>query len=888
MIKREKLKRLIEIGCIPSDSPEERLRKSIMTIMVIPYSLAGIIWGLYFILNGNAISGLIPFVYGIFSLTTFFHFIYTKRYNIFRFSQVGFILVLPFFLQLTLGGFSQSSGMLLWSCTAPFIALVFYDFKTAKKWFYALVFLLVLACFLDESARDYFPKEIDANSIVGVYGANFILISSLIFGIQIYFLNGMKKIKIELGEKEMLLEASTEMEKQKELLIASKDRLDLVMGSLEEVVWGRNLTDYQMQYVSNSVVNLYGFPMADWYENPNLWSDIIHPDDLAQVEKEGESLFTRGVTELEYRIITLNKEIKWISSTTRIIKSTDGTPDFMTGIAKDITKLKDSELKLVASEKRYRELFEKSKNAELILKNNVFIECNDAVIKMLGYKNSVEFLNKHPFELSPERQPDGQLSSEKSKKMNEIAYNTGSNRFEWYHVKHNGEVFPVEVLLTSISSAKDSDKMLHVVWRDITEHKKTQNQLNKLNNNLEAKAAELQISNSGLLLNIAEMDVLRAASEAVASELRQFIETANAPIFGIDADSKVNEWNQTAEKITGFKKGEVLGEDLVETYITEDYHDAVKLVLDNALKGKETANYEFPLFTKDDRRVMVLLNSSSRRDTEGNIVGVLGVGQDISQMDNYKTNLEDTVKKRTFELENSLKREKELGKIKTSFVAMASHEFRTPLAAIQAATDVILRYKDELNQEDIDKRLFKIKREVSDMTIMLEDILILGKSEVQKLEFNATKLDLVVLVKNIVWDYQLTQEKERVVIHKISMDKIMVNADPKWIKHIIINLLSNALKYSKAPTSIIIEIRQEENEVILSVTDQGIGISEKDQESLFEPFHRGKNVGNIQGTGLGLSVLQKAIDLHKAKIQVESKLNNGSTFIVSIPYKRMI
>ena len=346
MIKVDKLKRLIEIGCIHSDSPEERLRKSIMTIMIIPYSLAGIIWGLYFMRNGFVISGVIPLAYAFVSLTSFLYFISTKRYNIFRFFQVFLVLVLPFLLQLTLGGFTQSSGMLLWSCTAPFIALVFYDFKTAKKWFYALAFLLLLACFLDESAREYFPKEVDANSIVGVYGANFILISSLIFSIQIYFLNGMKKIKIELGEKEILLEAATEMEKQKELLIASKDRLELVMGSLEEVVWGRNLPDYQMQYVSNSVVNLYGFPMADWYENPNLWSDMIHPDDLAQVEKEGESLFTKGITELEYRIITADKKIKWISSTTRIIKSTDGTPYFMTGIAKDITDQKNAQNQL--------------------------------------------------------------------------------------------------------------------------------------------------------------------------------------------------------------------------------------------------------------------------------------------------------------------------------------------------------------------------------------------------------------------------------------------------------------------------------------------------------------------------------------------------------------
>jgi signal transduction histidine kinase len=280
---------------------------------------------------------------------------------------------------------------------------------------------------------------------------------------------------------------------------------------------------------------------------------------------------------------------------------------------------------------------------------------------------------------------------------------------------------------------------------------------------------------------------------------------------------------------------------------------------------------------------MVLLNSSTRRNAAGEITGVLGVGQDISQMDNYKTNLENTVKKRTFELEDSLKREKELGKLKTSFVAMASHEFRTPLAAIQAATDVILRYKNKLSQEDIEKRLFKIKREVNNMEIMLEDILIIGKAESQKLQFNTIEQNLVDLVKNIVSDYQLTQEEEREVIYKTSMDKIMLNVDQKWIKHIIINLLSNALKYSKAPTSVIIKIQQEENEVILSVTDQGIGISEKDQELIFEPFLRGKNVGNVRGTGLGLSILQTAISLHKGKIKVKSTLNNGSTFTVSFP-----
>ena len=346
MFKSDRLKRFIEIGCIATDTPEERLKKSIMTIMVVPYALAAIIWGSYFMRNGFAIAGTIPLAYAAVSLTSFFYFIYTKRYNIFRFFQVFLVLILPFCLQLTLGGFSQSSGMLLWSCTAPFIALVFYDMKTSIKWVYALLFLLVLACLLDESARTYFPGEIDENAIVLVYGANFILISILLFGIQTYFVNAQRKIKIQLEEKEELLEASREIDRQKELLLATKDRLELVMGSLEEVVWGQSLPDYKMQYVSDSVINLYGLPKQNWFENSNLWFERIHPDDKNRVTEFNKNLFANGTSYQDYRIITPNEEIKWINSKVRILKDKDGTPFFMTGIAHDITDKKDAEEEL--------------------------------------------------------------------------------------------------------------------------------------------------------------------------------------------------------------------------------------------------------------------------------------------------------------------------------------------------------------------------------------------------------------------------------------------------------------------------------------------------------------------------------------------------------------
>jgi diguanylate cyclase (GGDEF)-like protein/PAS domain S-box-containing protein len=118
----------------------------------------------------------------------------------------------------------------------------------------------------------------------------------------------------------------------------------------------------------------------------------------------------------------------------------------------------------------------------------------------------------------------------------------------------------------------------------------------------------------------------------LAADLRALIDTANAPIFGIDTKGLVNEWNQTAERITGYNKTEVMGQNLVERFITEDYKVSVKGILDEALTGRETANYEFPLYTKDGFRVDVLLNSTTRRDAQGRVVGVVGVGQDVTEL----------------------------------------------------------------------------------------------------------------------------------------------------------------------------------------------------------------------------------------------------------------
>jgi PAS domain S-box-containing protein len=388
----------------------------------------------------------------------------------------------------------------------------------------------------------------------------------------------------------------------------------------------------------------------------------------------------------------------------------------------------------------------------------------------------------------------------------------------------------------------------------------------------------------GVGQDITQIDKLRTASESIAKELRQFIETANAPIFGIDSQGLVNEWNQTSEAITGFTKDEVLGKDLVKTYITEDYQEAVKKVLDNALLGEETANFEFPLFTKEKNRVMVLLNSSTRRNANGEVTGVLGVGQDITELVGYRKELEFKVNQRTLKLNEALKKEKELSELKSKFVSTASHEFRTPLSAINFAAGSIKKYWSKMDPGVIDNKLHKIEDQVKHMTKLLDDILIVGQAEAGKMTYNPVHLNLKDFIFEIIEEVSNSDNK----VHKIllidseELENTTIFIDEKLGRNIFINIINNAVKFSPDSDKVTIELSSERDFNVISVTDFGIGIPEPELKNIFKPFTRGENVDLIQGTGLGLSIVKEAIDLLKGELVVTSTIGKGTTFIVKI------
>ncbi len=230
---------------------------------------------------------------------------------------------------------------------------------------------------------------------------------------------------------------------------------------------------------------------------------ILHPEDLALNDKLfSDSIKMKQDYSSEYRILINNKkELKWINEQGRVIYK-KGEPISFIGTIQDITKQKISEQELKKtkeeidkSEKKFRELYEKSGDAILIIENGVFVECNQAAVDMLKYKTKSDFLSSHPSKLSPKFQPDGINSYKKSQEMMRIALEKGTHRFEWMHTRRDGETFPVEVLLTAIEN-KPNSKTIHCVWRDITERKESEADLVKLNTAISNSINEVYIFDS--------------------------------------------------------------------------------------------------------------------------------------------------------------------------------------------------------------------------------------------------------------------------------------------------------------------------------------------------------------------------------------------------------
>lgn len=396
--------------------------------------------------------------------------------------------------------------------------------------------------------------------------------------------------------------------------------------------------------------------------------------------------------------------------------------------------------------------------------------------------------------------------------------------------------------------------------------------------------------------------------------LNALFEFATEGILVANSLGEIIKTNPATERMFGYEKGELVGkkiESLIpsryahkhvvhrEKYGVNPHPRSMGTGMD--LHGKRKDNSEFPVeislspFSTSEGKFVIafIVDITIRKKAEES------VKRQKQELEKLNLDLEKRVRERTMileeaiaelnktkeELNEALTKEKELNELKSRFVSMASHEFRTPLTTILSSASLIPEYPVTEQQEKRLKHVSRIKLAVNNLNDILSDFLSLSKIEEGKVIAYFKKFDLESLAREISEEMKGICKEGQQIIHQHS-GKAEAELDPKMVRNIVVNLLSNAIKFSEENKKIFLTTRVSEGAVSIEIKDEGMGISQEDQEHLFERFFRGHNAINIQGTGLGLNIVSRYVELMSGYIQLQSELEKGTAFLITFPYKK--
>jgi len=387
-------------------------------------------------------------------------------------------------------------------------------------------------------------------------------------------------------------------------------------------------------------------------------------------------------------------------------------------------------------------------------------------------------------------------------------------------------------------------------------------------------------------------------------------EHATEGILVIDTMGTIMLTNPACERLFGYENGALVGKTIEalipqrfnnhkihrENYNYNPYPRSMGIGLD--LYGTKKDLSEFPVeislspFENKDGKFVIafIIDITARKEVESVHI------RQKEELEQLANELEKRVKDRTMILEEALheletsreelnvalEKEKELNELKSRFVSMASHEFRTPLATILSSVSLVTKYGKNGDKENQMRHINRIKNSITHLTDILNDMLLISNLEEGKIIISSELFDIAEFTTSVIQELQ-TVIKTGQQIHYKYTGNVKVLLNNKLLKNILFNLISNASKFSAESTVIEVFTDVKDSIIELKVVDHGIGIPEEDQEHLFERFFRANNVTNIQGTGLGLNIVAKYVELMNGNITFKSKVNQGTTFIINLP-----
>jgi PAS domain S-box-containing protein len=409
------------------------------------------------------------------------------------------------------------------------------------------------------------------------------------------------------------------------------------------------------------------------------------------------------------------------------------------------------------------------------------------------------------------------------------------------------------------------------------ERKRSEEALQRAHDDLEYRVQErteaLQHANMQLHDYIEGLQRAEEAQRASENRYRLLVAAVkDYAIFMLDPDGYIINWNIGAQRIKGYAEQEIIGNHFSCFYPQDDIEQGLPEQLLRTAQAEGHCEDEGWRLRKDGSKFWASSSVTALFNTQRELVGFSNITRDMTA----RKQMEEA-------LREALRAEHELNDLKTRFVSMVSHEFRTPLTTILAASNLLKLYRHKLTDAEKVDRLEKIEKEVKRMTQMLSHTLSFSRAEAGQTQVSPEPVDLESLCHEVIEEVQLADEGNHqfIVTGADSCGNPLL--DEGLIRQLVTNLFTNAMKYSPDSSTIECQWSAYDDTLMLCVRDQGIGIPANDQTHLFEPFYRALNVTTISGTGLGLFIVKNAVDRHHGKIQVESEVGVGTTFRVTLP-----
>ncbi len=588
------------------------------------------------------------------------------------------------------------------------------------------------------------------------------------------------------------------------------------------------LKDQRIVYANERAAEIAGLPMEEMRRVGFLHR--VHPDDHALVvERQRQRLAGEQVpSRYEIRLLLPGDVVRWIGISVTLVPW-DGEQAFLVFFS-DISQRRNLERKLRETLEERETILENSLVGIAFLSNEgAFRWANRAMTRLFGLTTGQSIPTDWRVLFASAADYEKVLGDFKA-----VMHARTVFQQDLQMRKLDGSVFWVTATGTAVSQ---QDKAQGIVWvvMDITPRKTLESQLAKASSEREA------IFNSALI----------------------------GITFNVN---RRMQWvNDKYVEMMGYSREELVGQSTRIFYVDDQTHHTDGVVTRQALERDGMYVTERLLMRKNGERFWALLSGRCVVDRDPSL-GVIWTLLDITERRAADNNIRA-----------ALAREKELNDLRSRFVSMTSHEFRTPLAAIQSAAELLRDFEHRMPASERSEILANIGAGVQRMTAMLDRVLLIGQVDARMLEFQPQQIDLLALCQSIADEARALQPKATCkLVTRFPASVKRCEFDPKLLRHILENLLSNAIKYSIHGGLVTFSIFCEAGKTVFRVTDQGIGIPTEEMPHLFESFHRASNVGAVQGTGLGLAIVKNAVDLHGGQIDVQSEYGHSTCFTVTI------